>query len=112
MLELRSATPTAQSGRAHTASAVQGARARPSNDDEKPSLNFNNDVEEGFAFTGLLAGSGNTGFYLNSDRFTMIVDSGALDHLIDEEELIPRLPKSMRDFKKLKSLWTATYRTT
>ena len=31
----------------------------------------------------------------------MLVDSGASDHLIDEE-LIPRLRKSMRDNKKLK----------
>ena len=62
-------------------------------------------------FTGLLAGSGNRGFHPrgfhpnssgnrgfhpNSDRFTMRVDSGASDHLIDEE-LIPRLRKSMKD---------------
>ena len=61
--------------------------------------------------TGLLAGSGNRGFHLNgsgnrgfhpnSDRFTMIVDSGAPDHLINEE-LIPRLRKSMKGYKKLK----------
>ena len=31
----------------------------------------------------------------------MLVDSGASDHLIDEE-LIPRLRNSMRDYKKLK----------
>ena len=101
-----------QSGRAHTASAVQSASTRP-NDDEKPSLSFDGCFEEGFALTGLLAGSGNRGFhpnsdgsgdrgvYPNSDSFTMIVDSGASDHLIDEE-LFPRLPKSMRGYKKLK----------
>ena len=55
----------------------------------------------GFAFTGLLAGSGNRGFHPNSDRFTMIVDSGAWDHLINEG-LIPNLRKSTRDHKKLK----------
>ena len=98
-----------QSGRAHTASAVQGVSTRPT-DDEKPSLNFDDGFEEGFAFTGLLDGSGNRafhpngsgkrGFHPNIDRFTMIVDSGASDHLIDEE-LIPRLRKSMTDYKKL-----------
>ena len=99
-----------QSGRAHTASAVQGASTRP-NDDEKPSPNFDDGFEEGFAFAGLLAGNGNRGFHPNgsgnrgfhpsSDRFTMIVDSGASDHLIDEE-LIPRLRQSMKGYKKLK----------
>ena len=103
-----------QGGRAHTTSAVQGASTRP-NDDEKPSLNFDDGFEEGFAFTGLLAGSGNRGFHPrgfhpngsgnrgfhpSSERFTMLVNSGASDHLIDEE-LIPRLRKSMRDYKKL-----------
>ena len=104
-----------QRGRAHTASDVQGASTRPK-DDEKPSLNFDDGFEEGFAFTGLLAGSsnrgfhprgfhpvgsGNRGFHPNSDKSTMLVDNGASDHLIDEE-LIPRLRKSMRDYKKLK----------
>ena len=50
-----------QSGRAHTASAVQGASTRPT-DDEKPSLNFDDGFEEEFAFTGLLADSGNRVF--------------------------------------------------
>ena len=89
-----------QSGRAHTASAIQDASTRP-NDDEMPSLNFDDGFEEGFAFTGLLAGSGNRGFHPKSDRFTMLVDSGASDHLIDEE-LISRLRKSMRGYKELK----------
>ena len=89
-----------QGGRAHTASAVQGASTRP-NGDEKPSLNFDDCFEEGFAFTGLLTGSGNRGFHPNSDRFTMVVDSGGSAHLINEE-LIPRLRKSLRDYKKLK----------
>ena len=90
-----------QSGRAHTASAVQVASTRPSNDDEKPSLNFDDDFEEGFTSTGLLAGSGNRGFHLNSDRFTVIVDSDASDHLIGKE-LFPTLRKHMREYKKLK----------
>ena len=91
-----------QSGRAHTASAVQGTNSRPSNDNEKPSLNFDDNVDEEFAFTGLRAGgSGKRGFHPNSDRFTTIVDSGDSDQLIDEE-LIPKLRESMRDYKKLK----------
>ena len=104
-----------QRGRAYTATTIQGASTRPK-DDEKPSLNFDYSFEEGFAFTGLLAGSGNAGFHPKgfhphgsgnrdihpySDKFTMNVDVGALDHLIDEE-LIPRLRKSMRGYKKLK----------
>ena len=104
-----------QSGHAHTTSAVQDASIRP-NDDEKRSLNFDDGFEERFAFTGVLAssvnrgfhprgfhpnGSGNRGFDPNSDRFTMLVDSVASDHLIDAE-LIPRPRKSMRDYKKLK----------
>ena len=102
----RNATPKErqrppQSVRGHTASAVQGASSRPSNDDEKPSLKFDDDVDEGFAFTGLLAGSGKRGFHPNSDRFTMIVDSGASDHVIDEE-LIPKTRESMEDYKNLK----------
>ena len=48
-----------QSGRAHIASVVLGASTRPAKVVEKPSLNFNGDFDEGFAFTGLLAGSGN-----------------------------------------------------
>ena len=104
-----------QSGRPYTACAVQDASTRP-NDDEMPSFNFDDGFEEGFAFTGLLADSGNRGFHPrgfhpngsgnrdfhpNSDRFTMIVDNGASDHLIDEE-LIPRLRRSMKDYKKQK----------
>ena len=51
-------------------------------------------------FRPISDGSGDRGFHPNSDRFTMIVDSGTSDHLIDEK-LIPRLRKSMRDYKKL-----------
>ena len=41
------------------------------------------------------------GFHPNVDRITMIVDSGASDHFVDEE-LILRLRDSMTDYKKLK----------
>lgn len=80
---------------------MQGASTRPASDNENPSLNFDNDSKEGFAFTGLLADSGNRVFHPHSDRFTVIVDNGGSCHLIDEE-LIPRQRKSMRDYKKLK----------
>ena len=83
-----------QSGLADCASAVQGASTRPSNGDEKPSLNFHIDFEEGFASTGLLTGSGNRSFHPNSDRFTMIVESGASEYLMDEV-LIPTLREIM-----------------
>ena len=88
-------------GRAHIASAVMGASTRPANDDQKPSFNFDDDFDEGFAFTALLAGGVKRGFHPNSDRFTIIVDSGASDHWIDAE-LIPRLRNSMKDCSKLK----------
>ena len=47
-----------QSGRAHAAYAIRGASTRP-NDYEKPSYNFADGFEEGFALSGLLAGSSN-----------------------------------------------------
>ena len=44
---------------AHIASyaAVLSASSPPANDDEKPSLNFDDDLDKGFAFSGLAAGS-------------------------------------------------------
>ena len=99
MLQARSAKPTAEWTRSHCLCCTR--REHTPNDDEMPSINFDDGFEEGFTFTGLLAGSGNRGVHPNSDKFTMRVDSGASDHLIDEE-LIPRLQKSMRDCKKLK----------
>ena len=78
---------------------------RPPNNDKKQSLNFNDDSEEGFVSTGLLAGSGNRGFHLNRGGLTMMVDSGASNHLTDEE-LIPRRRKNMGYYKKLKELKT------
>ena len=53
-----------QSRRAHNTSAVRGASTRLV-DVEKPSLNFDDGFEEMFAFTGLLAGSGNRDFHHN-----------------------------------------------
>ena len=97
MLQERAPRPP-QSGRANTASAVQGANTRP-DDDEKPSLNFDDDFEAGFALTGLLAGSSNRYFHPNGDRFMMTVDSGASHHVVDDE-LIPSLRKSIRCYKK------------
>ena len=48
-----------------------------------------------------MAGSGGQGFHPDVDRITMIVNSGASDHLVDDE-LIPRLRDCMEDYKKLK----------
>ena len=56
-----------QSGRAQTASALLGTSTCLSNDDEKMSLNFDDDLGEGFPFTGLLAGSRKSGFHPNSE---------------------------------------------
>ena len=61
MLQQGSPRPP-RSGSAHTVSDVQGASTRPSDDDEKPSLNLNDDFKEVFAFTGLLDDSGKRGF--------------------------------------------------
>ena len=52
-----------QSGHAHIVFAVLGTRTRPADDDEKPTLNFNDDFNDGFAFTGLLLGSGQKGVF-------------------------------------------------
>ena len=60
----------------------QGSGTRP-RDDEKPPLKVDDDFEDRFAFTWLLAGSGNRGFHPNIKIFYSIVDSGASDHLID-----------------------------
>ena len=86
---------------AHIASsaAVLSASSPPANDDEKPSLNFDDDCDKEFAFSGLVAGSDGRGFHPNVDRTTMILDRGASDHLVDDE-LIPRLRDNMN--KKLK----------
>ena len=76
--------------------AVLSANSPPSNDDKKPSRNFDDDVEKGFALLGLATGSGGRAIQPNVDRITMIVDSAASDHLADDE-LIPRLQDSMKD---------------
>lgn len=52
-------------------------------------------------FTGPVAGDGQRGFHSNSVRFTAIVNSGASDHMIDDE-LIINLRGSMRYFERLK----------
>ena len=95
------ASRPSENDNAHIASsaAVLSASSPPTNDDEKPSLNFD-DFDKGLAFSGLVAGSDVRGFHPNVDRITMIVDSGASDHLVDDE-LIPRLQNIMKDYKKL-----------
>lgn len=52
------------------------------------------------AIKGLVTGNDGRGFHPNAARFTVIVDSDTSDHLVDEE-LIPRLQDSTRDYKKL-----------
>ena len=79
--------------------AVLRTSSPPVNGDEKPSLNFDDDFKNGLAFSRLVAGSGRRGFHPNADRITMIVDSGASDHLVDDE-MILRLGDSMKDCKK------------
>ena len=81
--------------------AVLLASAPPVYDDEKPSFNFDDDLDKGFAFSRPAIGSDERGFHPNVDRITMIVDSGASDHLADDE-LIPRLRDNVKDYKKLK----------
>ena len=49
----------------------------------------------------MVARSGGKGFHPDADMITMIVDSGASDHLVDDE-LITRLRDSMNDYNKLK----------
>ena len=39
-----------------SSAAVLSASSPPANDDEKPSLNFDDEVDKGFAFSGLVAG--------------------------------------------------------
>ena len=99
MLQARSAKPTAEWTRSRCLCCTRREHKPQRRRKSVPQLR--RWFEERFAFTGLLAGSGNRRFHHNSDKFTMLVDSGASDHLIDEE-LIPRLRKSMRDNKKLK----------
>ena len=89
-----------QRGGAHFAFAVLGVSRRPANGDEKLSLNFDDNFDEEFAFTGQLPGSSQSDFHSQSDWFTMIV-SGASDHMI-YAELIPRLRNRVKDYKTLK----------
>ena len=99
------------SGRAHHCPCCTRREHTRPNNDRNPSINFDDGFKQEFAFTGLLVGSGNRGFqpngsgtmglHPNRDRFTMTVGSGASSHLI-YEELIPRLRKSIRDYKMLK----------
>ena len=88
---------------AHIASsaAVLSVSSPPANNDEKLSFNLDDDFDKGFAFSGLVAGNGRRAIPPNVDRIAMIVDSGASDHLANDE-LVPRLRGSMRDYKKLK----------
>ena len=57
-----------QNDGAHIAtSAALGATKPPANDDDKPSLNFDDDFDKGFEFIGLLSDNGERGFHPNSE---------------------------------------------
>ena len=114
MLQARSATPTAEWTRSHCLCCTR--REHTPQRRRNTVLYLRRWFRRGIRVYGLLAGSGNRGFHPrgfhpkssgnrgshpNSHKFTMLVDSRASDHLIDEE-LIPRPRKSMRDCKKLK----------
>ena len=87
-----------------SSASVLSASSTPADDDEKPTLNFDDDFDKGFEFSGLvMAGDDARGFHPNVDRIIMIVDSDASDPLVDDK-LISRLRDSMKDYKKLKEL--------
>lgn len=69
-------------------------------DDEKPSLPFEDHFDEGFAFSGRTTESGGGISVSNPGEFTMLVDSGASDHFVDDE-LIPGLRQSMTGYQTL-----------
>ena len=102
---MQGAPRPSENDNAHIASsaAVLSASSSPASDDEKPSLNFDDDFDKGFAFPELVAGSDGKDFHPNVDRITMIVDICASHHLVDDE-LIPRLWDSMKEYKKLNEL--------
>lgn len=78
-----------QNDGAHTASAVLSATSSsPPVSDDEGWFNFDDDFVKEFAFTGLVVGSGARALHNNADIFTMLVDSGASDHLVDDD-LIP-----------------------
>ena len=85
---------------AHLATAVLSAGSPPVNDDENPSLNFDDDFDKGFAFSGLTTRNDGGITVSNPDVFTMLVDSGASDHFVDSE-LIRGLQQGMVEYRKL-----------
>ena len=64
---------------------MQSARSSSANDDEKPTLKIDDDFDKGFAFSGLVAGSGGRAIQSKVDRITKIVDSGASDRLVNKQ---------------------------
>ena len=56
-----------------SSAAVRSAGSPAANDNEKPSLNFNDALGKRLAFSGLVAGSDGMGFHPTVDRITMIV---------------------------------------
>ena len=93
--------PRPKRGGVNLASAVLTASSPPVNDDDNaPSLNFNDDFDKGCARSAVTTANGGRISGLNSENFTMLVDSGASDHFVDEE-LVPGLRQRMRGLKIL-----------
>ena len=86
-------------GGANLASAVPSASSPPTNnDDDAPSLNFDDDFDKGFTCSVLTTASDGRISGLNSETSTMLVDSGASDHFMDEY-LVPGLRQRIRGLR-------------
>ena len=101
--------PRPKSGDAHFAPAVLTAGSPPVIDDNnEPSLNFEDDFDHGLACSALATGSGGGISDPYPDKFTMLVNSGASDHFVDDE-LVPGLRqrvKGLNILQKPKSIAT------
>ena len=87
--------PRPKRGGANLASAVLSASSPPANDDHAPSLKFDDDFDKGLACSALNTASDGRISRLHCEKFTMLVDSGASDHFVDED-LVPGLRQRIR----------------
>lgn len=92
-----------QNDGSHTASAALNTSSPPAGDEGNSSLNVDDEFDKIFAHTKPVAGSGGRSFHPNTDRFTMLEDSGASDHLVDND-LVPGMRQSMRDHTEMNCL--------
>ena len=77
--------PRPKRGGANLDSAAMPASSPPTNDDDNaPSLNFDDDFVKGFACSALTTASDGRTSGFNTKAFTMLVYSGASDHFVDE----------------------------